>query len=242
MMNNGTRYAGISTSGNTAIGPVVTSPAAARAECRPPVPTATTKSKIPNKFQATKTRLVAKPGRRTRARATQGAVTPIARSPKPAGQAKTPGSTPCTYRARNPSPPARHACIAAPKGRSLDRTYARKAGQTRYAARNTTSGAVAPRRIGKGGVPGGLTNAPAAPSRKTAPNQRASTPTTIALTVAPDDRESGSTATGESQPRRASLAGRAILASQGSTLRARGYREALLARRSSQSRKTPSAR
>src|SRR5512144_240740 len=240
MINNGTRYAGISTSGNTAIGPVVTSPATARAECRPPVPTATTKSKIPNLFQATKTRLVAKPGRRTRARATQGAVTPIARSPRPAGQAKAPGSTPCTYRAKNPSPPARHACIAAARGRSLDRTYARKAGQPRYAARNTTRGAVAPRRIGKGGVPGGLTNAPAAPSRKTATNQRASTPTTIALTVAPDDRAFGSTATRESRPRRASLAGRAILASRDNKLRAEWLRVLLLVLCSSRSRRTPS--
>ena len=69
MTNNGTRYAGISTSGNCAIGPVVTSPGApeARAELRPPTLTATTKSKIPSRFQTTKTRLIAKPGRRTRA-------------------------------------------------------------------------------------------------------------------------------------------------------------------------------
>ena len=108
MTNNGTRYAGISTSGNCAIGPVVTSPGApeARAELRPPTLTATTKSKIPSRFQTTKTRLIAKPGRRTRARATHGAVTPMAMSPRPAGQAKAPGSTPWAYRARNPSPPA----------------------------------------------------------------------------------------------------------------------------------------
>src|SRR5262249_53700921 len=78
-----------------------------------PTLTATTRSRIPSRFQTTKTRLVAKPGRRTRARATHGAVTPMAMSPRPAGQAKAPGSTPWAYRARNPSPPARPARIAA---------------------------------------------------------------------------------------------------------------------------------
>ncbi len=154
MTNNGTRYAGISTSGNRAIGPVVTSPAApeARAELSPPTLTATTKSKIPSRFQATKTRLIAKPGRRTRTRATHGAVTPMAMSPRPAGQAKAPGSTPWAYRARNPSPPARHAWIAVARGRSRDRTYARKAGQPQDAPRNTRTGAVAAMRMGNGGA------------------------------------------------------------------------------------------
>src|SRR5512135_2854934 len=187
MTNNGTRYAGISTSGNCAIGPVVTSPAApeARAELSPPTLTATIKSKIPSRFQATKTRLSAKPGRRTRARATHGAVTPMAMSPRPAGQAKAPGRTPCAYRARNPSPPARQAWIAVARGRSRDRTDARKAGQPQYAPRNTRTGAVAAMRMGSGGVPGGRAIAPAAPSRKTTTNQRASTPTVIGLMVAP---------------------------------------------------------
>jgi len=45
MTNSGTRYAGISTSGNCAIGPVVTSPVTpeARAELSPPTLTATTR-------------------------------------------------------------------------------------------------------------------------------------------------------------------------------------------------------
>src|SRR5262249_6295299 len=161
MTNSGTRYAGISTSGSSAIGAVVTSPATpeARAELSPPTPTATTRSRIPSRFQATKIRLVAKPGRRTRAWATHGAVTPIAMSPRPAGQAKAPGSTRWAYRARTPTPPALHAWIAAARGRSMDRTYARKAAEPQYAARNTTTGAVAAMKIGKGGVPGGLARA-----------------------------------------------------------------------------------
>src|SRR5262249_56482812 len=145
---------------------------AASAEGTPPVPTATTRSKIPSKFQATKSRLDAKPGRRARARATHGAVTPIAMSPRPAGHAKAPGSTPCTYKARNPRPPARHACIPAARLRPLERTYTRKAGQTQYVARNTASGAAAPSRIGRGGVPGGGTKAPAEPSTQNSTDHR----------------------------------------------------------------------
>src|SRR5215467_3131417 len=135
------------------MGPVVASPAApeARTELSPPTLTATTRSRIPSRFQTTKTRLIAKPGRWTRARATQGAVTPMAMSPRPAGQAKAPGSTPWAYRARNPSPPARQAWIAVARTRSRDSTYARKAGQPQYAPRNRTTGAVAPRRRGNGG-------------------------------------------------------------------------------------------
>src|SRR6516165_497599 len=194
MTNNGTRYAGISTSGNCAMGPVVTSPAApeARTELSPPVLTATTRSRIPSRFQTTKTRLVAKPGRRTRARATHGAVTPMAMSPRPAGQAKAPGSTPWAYRARNPSPAALHPWIAVARRRSRDRTNARKAGQPQYAPRNTRTGAVTPMRMGTGGVPGGRAIAPAAPSRKTTTNQRASTPTIIGLMVAPRGVRNGS--------------------------------------------------
>src|SRR5207248_826231 len=83
----------------------VTSPAApeAKAELSPPTLTATSRSKIPSRFQTTKTRLIAKPGRWTRATATHGAVTPMAMSPRPAGQAKAPGSTPWAYRGRTPS-------------------------------------------------------------------------------------------------------------------------------------------
>src|SRR6266571_7436660 len=40
-----------------------------------------------------------------RASATHGAVTPIAMSPNPAGQANRPGRTPCAWRARKPNPP-----------------------------------------------------------------------------------------------------------------------------------------
>src|SRR5262249_24841824 len=83
------------------------------------------------------------------------------------------------------SPPARHAWTAVARGRSVDRTYVRKAGQTTYAARNTASGAVAPIRTGMGGVPGRLTSAPEAPSRKIHTNQRASTPKMIGLTATP---------------------------------------------------------
>src|SRR6516225_4521461 len=74
------------------MGPVVTSPAApeARTELSPPTLTATTRSRIPRRFHTTKTRLIAKPGRRTRARATQGAVTPMAMSPRPAGPREHP--------------------------------------------------------------------------------------------------------------------------------------------------------
>src|SRR5262249_54213102 len=78
-------------SGSCAIGPVVTSPADARAECSPPVPTATTRSKIPNKFPATKTRLVAKPGLRAGGDATHLHATPITESPGPAGQGRRSG-------------------------------------------------------------------------------------------------------------------------------------------------------
>src|SRR5262249_19812067 len=83
-------------------------------------------------------------------------------------------------------PPARHACIPAARLRSLERTYARKAGQSQYAARNTARGAVAPSKIGRGGVPGGRTNAPAAPSRKTVPNHSASTPKIILRMLGPE--------------------------------------------------------
>src|SRR5262249_34650367 len=94
--------------------------------------------------------------------------------------------TPCTYRARNPRPPARHAWSAAARATSLDRTYARKAGQSQYAARNTARGIVAPRRIGTGGVPADLTNTPAAPSTRITTNQSASNPITKGLTFATD--------------------------------------------------------
>lgn len=108
MMNSGTRYAGMSTSGSRAIGAVVTSPTnpGTRPELSTPALTATTRSRIPRRFQAAKGRPAAKPGRRTRASATHGAVTPIAMSPQPAGHAKRPGSTPLALRARKPSPPA----------------------------------------------------------------------------------------------------------------------------------------
>src|SRR5262249_40043462 len=202
MTNNGTRYAGISTSGNCAIGPVVTSPAApeARTELSPRTLAARTRSRIPSRFQATKTRRVAKPGRRTRARATHGAVTPMAMSPRPAGQAKAPGSTPWAYRARNPSPPARQAWIAAARGRSRDRTYARKAGQPQDAPRNAITGAVAAMRRGPGGRPAGRAIPPAAPSRKTAANQRVSTPAMIDFMAAPDEPGTGIVARRRARP------------------------------------------
>src|SRR6266571_5556217 len=110
-----------------------------------------------------------------RASATHGAVTPIAMSPNPAGQANRPGRTPCAWRARKPNPPALQAWIAVKSRRSAARINDRNAPQPRYAATNRIKGTVAPRRIGKGGVSGGRTNAPFAPKRKTSANQMAST-------------------------------------------------------------------
>src|SRR5262249_35814699 len=82
-------------------------------------------------------------------------------------------------------PPALHAWIVVASGRSKARTYAWKAAEPQYAARNTTRGATAPRKIGRGGVPGGLTNTPAAPRRRITANQSASTPTMIGLMATP---------------------------------------------------------
>src|SRR5262245_28733115 len=95
MMNNGTRKAGISKSGNSAIGAVVISlaPPVARMLISIPVVTATTRSRMPSTFQTTNQLLAAKPGRRISASATQGAVMPMAMSPNPAGQANAPGRT-----------------------------------------------------------------------------------------------------------------------------------------------------
>lgn len=78
------------------MGAVVTSlrSAATKPELNAPVLKATTRSKIPRRFQITNRRLVTKAGLRTRASATHGAVTPMAMSPKPAGQANKPGRTP----------------------------------------------------------------------------------------------------------------------------------------------------
>ena len=187
MMNNGTRYAGMSTSGNCAIGAVVTFPTrpATNPELSAPVPTATMRSKIPRRFQTTKRRLATKVGRRIRASATHGAVTPIAISPNPAGQANRPGRTPCASRARKPNPPALQAWIAVKSRRSAARIDARNAFHPKYAATNTTKGTVAPIRIGMGGASGGRTNAPFAPRRKTSPNQMARTPTINNLHGAP---------------------------------------------------------
>lgn len=95
------------TSGSSAIGPVVISPAipVARPEPSAPVTTATTRSRTPRAFHTTKVLLAAKLGLRMRATINQGAVTPIAMSPSPAGNAKMPGNTPWAYNARNSSVP-----------------------------------------------------------------------------------------------------------------------------------------
>ena len=91
---------------------------------------------------------------------------------------------PVGVQGQEPEPARRQAWIAVARGRSRDRTYARKAGQPQYAPRNTITGAVAAMRMGNGGVPGGRAIAPAAPSRKTTTNQRTSTPRVIGLMAA----------------------------------------------------------
>src|SRR5262245_41527827 len=178
MTNSGTRYAGTSTSGKCDTGPVVTSPLrlGTKPELSAPMVTATTRSRMPRTFQITKSRLPAKFGRRTRASATHGAVTPIAMSPHPAGQVKELGNTPLALRARKPRPPARQAWRAASRATSALRIASLNARHPRYAAMKTTNPKVAPIRIGMGGVPGARMNAPLAPSTSTSTNQLASTP------------------------------------------------------------------
>lgn len=175
----------MSTSGSCAIGAVViipTSPAT-KPEPSTPVLTATTRSNIPNRFQITNKRLPAKAGLRIRASATQGAVTPIAMSPKPAGQANRPGKMPYAWRARKPNPPARQACIAVKSRRSAVRINARNTPDPKNAARNTAKGTITLKRIGKGGASGGRTNTSFAAKKKTSPNQMASTIVTNNLTL-----------------------------------------------------------
>lgn len=99
IMNNGTIYAGMSTRGNCAMGPVVTLPISPvipgiKPEQTVPIDTATTKSTIPRIFQLAYRRLAANNGLRIKARTIHGAVTPIAMSPSPAGKAKSPGKIP----------------------------------------------------------------------------------------------------------------------------------------------------
>src|SRR5262245_29024782 len=170
MMNNGTRKAGISSSGNWDIGGVVASPGASVAKLllNVPVETATTRSKIPSRFQTTNNRLAAKPGWRISAIATQGAVRPMAMSPNPAGQAKPPGKTPYTYSAMKPNPANRHAWTAVSRGKSPAMTRPRKDGNSQNATRKSRRGTTTPSPIGSGGVPAGAKNIPPAPRTTTA--------------------------------------------------------------------------
>lgn len=100
MMNRGTKYADTSTSGRRAIGAVVT--VRASVALNPPVPTATRRSKTPNRFQTIYAQLDASAGLSVILNATQGAASATAISPKPAGQANRPDRMPCAYRARKP--------------------------------------------------------------------------------------------------------------------------------------------
>ena len=87
--------AGVSRSGSRAIGPILALPAPIPNQATGvPLPTATTRSRMPRTFQVPNRRLDTNPGLRASETATTGAVAPIAMSPRPAGHAKTPGNTP----------------------------------------------------------------------------------------------------------------------------------------------------
>src|SRR6185437_8761482 len=146
MMNSGTKYAGISSSGNVAKGAVLISPGAPVVKAAPAAPrtTATARSSIPSTFQPTNQRLEAKPGRRTRASTIQGAANPIAMSPSPAGRANVPGRIAYAYNTRNPKPAQRQACTAAIKRRSSESTNWRNGRAIRSPAKNNSSGAENP--------------------------------------------------------------------------------------------------
>jgi hypothetical protein len=145
MKNNGTRNAGISSSGRVAIGPVLISPVApvVNRVFKAPILTATTRSNIPKRFQRMNALLVANPGLRASAIMIHGAVKPMPMSPRPAGRANTAGSTFCAYNARNPSPANRHACIPAMRRRSSESANTRIRGKILRAAstQRTAAGA-----------------------------------------------------------------------------------------------------
>src|SRR5580704_9910355 len=93
--NVGTRYAGISTSGNCAIGDVVTVPykLGANNGTSAPIDTATARSRMPRRFQITNLLLAANAGLRRSEARTVTAVIPTSMSPTHAGHAKIPGKT-----------------------------------------------------------------------------------------------------------------------------------------------------
>src|SRR5262249_56232864 len=112
-----------------------------------------------------------------------GGETNTAISPSRAGQAKRPGSTPYAYRPTNENPAHRQPWIAVTSKTSPPVTNLRKAADTQSAPRNTRSGTVTPRAIGKGSVPGVLMKAPPAPRRTTTASHTASTTATTAFRV-----------------------------------------------------------
>jgi hypothetical protein len=65
----------------------------------------------------------------------------------------------------------------------LGRVERGKARTTQNAARKAMRGAETPMRIGSGGAPGGLTNAPPAPRRTTSASQMASPTATTNVTL-----------------------------------------------------------
>ncbi len=106
-----------------------------------PAVSATMKSRIPSRFQKTKARVAARVGSRTIADATNGALIPIAASPRPAGYAKNLGSKPSQQSCRNMSPKTRHDCMTARSRTSSVSTKSLNRGAARYRTRKIASGA-----------------------------------------------------------------------------------------------------
>lgn len=87
--------AGVSRSGSRAIGPILALPAPIPNQATGvPLPTATTRSRMPRTFQVPNRRLDTNSGLRASQTATTGAVAPIANVTETSRQAKAPGDMP----------------------------------------------------------------------------------------------------------------------------------------------------
>src|SRR5262249_18753091 len=129
--NRGTKNVGIRLRGNWPIGRVVTSPARTPrglGEERTPRVTASTRSRHPSTFH-TMNVLRGKGG--LQYQATTGAVTPMAKSPQPAGRANAPGKTPWRYRMTNTIPPTGQVWARVSVGRSREDTNCRNGADVR---------------------------------------------------------------------------------------------------------------
>ena len=102
--------------------------------------------------------------------ATQGAVIAMMISPRPAGHANPPGSSPSILAIRNPSPMNRHPFIDMRRTGETEVTRARQPGRVRSVTRYKRIGTVKANPTATGGLFGPLMNVPRSASQQIALN------------------------------------------------------------------------